>query len=71
VRNRPPAVIRPPEPEASHVKTIYKRVHHPNRGIRRYIVLNRRRQQCRLTTILALNVAHEKGRIVVDAAFLI
>jgi hypothetical protein len=62
---------RPPEAEASHVKTIYKRVDHPNRGIRRYIVLNRRRQQCRLTTILALNVAHEKGRIVVDAAFLI
>jgi hypothetical protein len=32
--------------------------------------LNRRRQQRRLTTILAPNVAHEKGRIVVDAAFL-
>jgi len=33
-----------------------------------HIVLNRRRQQRCLTTILVPNVAHEKGRIVVDAA---
>ncbi|MGO9526479.1 MAG: hypothetical protein ACLP0A_02775, partial [Verrucomicrobiia bacterium] len=46
-------------------------VDHPNRRISRHIVLNRRRQQRRLTTILAPNVAHEKGRIVVDAAHLI
>jgi len=32
---------------------------------------NRRRQQRRLTAILAPNVAHGKGRIVVDAALLI
>jgi hypothetical protein len=32
---------------------------------------DRRRQQRCLTTILALNVAHKKGRIVLDAALLI
>jgi hypothetical protein len=62
---------RPPEPEPPHVETVHKRVDHPNRRIRCHIVLNRRRQQRCLTTILALNVAHEKSRIVVDAAFLI
>ena len=34
-------------------------------------LLRLRRQQRCLTTILALNIAHEKGRIVFDAAFYI
>jgi hypothetical protein len=62
---------RPAELEPPQVKTVHKCVDHPNRRIRRHIVLNRRRQQRCLTTILALNVAHEKGRIVVDAPLLI
>jgi hypothetical protein len=42
-----------------------------NRHISRHILLDRRWQQRCLTTILTPNVAHEKGRIVVDAALLI
>jgi hypothetical protein len=33
---------------------------HPNRRIRYHIILDRRRQQRHLTTILAPNIAHEK-----------
>jgi hypothetical protein len=44
-----------------------KCVDHPNRRISR----NRRWHQRCPTTILAPNLAHKKGRIVVDAAHLI
>jgi hypothetical protein len=54
-----------------YVQPVYKCVDHPNWRIRRHIILDRRRQQRCLATILALNVAHGKGRIVVDAALLI
>ena len=51
---------RSAEPEPPHVKTVHKCVDHPNRRIRRHIVLDHRRQQRCLTTILAHNIAHEK-----------
>jgi hypothetical protein len=53
------------------VQPVHKCVDHPNRRIRSNIVLNRSRQQRRLPTIRALNIARAKGRTVVDAALLI
>jgi hypothetical protein len=58
---------RAAKPQFADIQSVHKCVDHPNRHIHRHIV--RWQQRC-LTTILTLNVAHEKGRIVVDAACL-
>jgi hypothetical protein len=44
-------------------------INHPDRCFSPDVVVYPCRQEARLLTVLASNIAHGKGRIVVDAAF--
>jgi hypothetical protein len=62
---------RPPESQPGRIEPVHKGIDNPNRRLRRHMVLDRRRQQRGLTAIPAPNMAHENGRTVADATFLI
>jgi hypothetical protein len=57
------------ETQADHVKAFGEGINHPDRCFSPDIVVYPCRQEARLLTVLASNIAHGKDRIVVDAAF--
>src|SRR6266481_3269070 len=57
------------ETQADHVKAFGEGINHPDRCFSPDVVVYPCRQEARLLTVLASNIAHGKDRIVVDAAF--
>src|SRR5262249_11981776 len=57
------------ETQADHVKTFGEGINHPDCCFSPDVVVYPCRQEACLLTVLASNIAHGKGRIVVDAAF--
>src|SRR5579864_2603294 len=56
--------------EPEHIETFNKGIDHPHRRISGNVIIDPCRQKTRLVTVPTSNVAHDKGRIIDDAASL-